>query len=395
MAESWGIYGKIAFVLVLIGVAISLGTYLYYTSYIIIYSWESLPSGIREIYVPFLTLTRNLLALISVAISVIVVFSLLLFLGRGPFSRISTSGEREHYSLYFVLFVTAMIIVSEISSFFYTQIPSYEGIVLNFQEQIDIITLSFMLQVVPITVMTVAFGAREKSVRNYLLGNARFKGVNYRIMLAVTFIYDAGMLYYLTNGISNYDDLIGYIEFFLMFIMSNIIYMKFGFWRAYLANFTFASIIVISNAIAYSYALSLGLSFLILVWVLAGFLVISNVAFASLARKRAENMRAVRDREHVLDEEIRNRVSQERSLREVPLQIPGQRVPQEVNLWVRGGCPSCGNPTFKADTHATLTCLKCGREVTADEEHPQNIMVVNGRIVVAMQRESSNDDLYS
>ncbi len=385
MERPWGIYGKAAMGLLFIGIAISLVTYLYYTSYVIIYSWESLPAGIKELPIPFFTPTRNLLALISVAISVLVVFSVLVFLGRGAFSRISPSKERESYSVYAAVFIAMMILISLISSGLFPSNVTYESIVLNFSEQIGVITLTFLLQFVPITIFTAAIASRSKSsAKDLLLGHSRLAGRNASIVFILALISDAAILY-AVNGFSSYP------EWLILFAASNIIYLKFGLWRAYLANFLYSSMLVISYAVMHSYALSIAFEILIFAWMLIGFLILTNAGMASYARRR--------------EEEIKSRLMAEEKPPEAPgpepgvqegvtVEIPDRRVRGKMKLWVRGGCPSCGNPTFSSDKNATLSCLKCGREIGTDEVHPHNLEIRNGRIIVAM-RKDSNEDLYS
>lgn len=383
MEESWGLYGKIAIVLIVTGTVISLASYVYYTAYVILYSLGSLPPGITEV-IPFFTPTKNLLALIAVAILVVVVFSILIYAKRGPFSRISSANDTERYSIYAVVYISAMIMVSLIFSSFVTSTANYNSIVLNFQEQIGVITLTFVLQIVPITVFSAILSSRSSAgIRAILMGEKRLASREAGIVFAVTLAFDAVLLYFFVDTIS------GYADWLILFAASNVLYIKFGFWRAYLANFIYTALLVISYALLYSYSLSIAFEILIFVWIFIGLMMLTSAGTASYARKRQEELANRQFEEKPQLSAVQSSTSQE-----VAVPLPESRISSKMKLWVKGGCPSCGNPGFSADRNATLTCLKCGREIGTDEIHPHNIEIKNGRVFVTMQRDS-NEDLYS
>lgn len=383
MDRSWGTYGKVAIFLFVVGIAASLATYLYYTSYIILYSWNSLPSGIKEVPIPFFEPTKNLLALISVAISVLVVFSVLIYIGRAPFSKVPSQKEQENYSVYATVFIAAMILVSLISSTLFPSNITYESIVLNFSEQIGVVTLTFVLQVVPISIFSVFMAYRSKlGIKDVLLGGKRLGQREAGIVFGASFVFDAIMLY-VVNGFSSYA------EWIILFAASNVLYLRFGFWRAYLANFIFSSLLVISYAVLFNSVLSITFELFIFVWVLIGFLILTSVGMSSYVRRREEEIR-----NRKIEEEKAPAPVEHTTGTQIPTPIPEGRMSGKMKLWVQGGCPSCGNLTFNADRQATLTCLKCGREVGINETHPHNITIRNGRLIVTMKRDS-NEDLYS
>lgn len=383
--------GKVATFLLVTGIVISLITYLYYTSYIILYSWQSLPAGIREIPIPFFTPTKNLLALISVAVSVLIVFSILVYSGRGPFSRMSSSSDREQYSIYAATFIASMLVVSIITSALFPTSGNYASIVLNFTEHIGVVTLTFILQVVPITIFSVIFAGRSKqNARDILTGNARLDGDAARFVFVASLIFDSIVLY-LVNGLS------GYGEWLFLFTVSNVLYLKFGLWRTYLANFLFTSMLVISYVVLFSFILSVVFQIFIFVWALAGLFILTNRALAYYAIKKEEEIKSNLNLQHTA-ESPPSQVQESRAenVQEHKIEVPDQNIVGQgkQKLWVKGGCPSCGNPTFNSDKNAILTCQKCGREIGIDEEHPHNIEIRNGRIIVSMQSDD-NEDLYS
>lgn len=383
MDSPWGVYGKIAIGLIVTGIIISLSSYLYYTSYIFVYSWGSLPAGINEV-IPFFTPTKNLLALIAVAILVVVVFSVLIYTGGGPFSRMASNSDREKYSVYATVFIAGMIMVSLIFSALVPSTATYESIVLNFQEQIGVISLTFVLQIVPITIFSTIFASRsDAGIRDVLMGAKRLDGREAGIVFVLTLAFDAVFLYFLVNTLS------GYLDWLILFVASNVLYIKFGFWRAYLANFIYTALLVASYALLYSYTLSIAFEILIFAWIFIGLMILTSAGTASYVRKRQEEFANRQINEEHLQEQPQHSTSQE-----IPVPLPESRISGKMKLWVRGGCPSCGNPGFSADRNATLTCLKCGREIGTDEIHPHNIEIKNGRIFVSMQRDS-NEDLYS
>ncbi len=394
MADSWGTYGKVTFYLVVIGALASIGLYLYFTAYVLVYSWASFPQALKELYLPFLSITKNILASIAISISVLVVFSFLLFIGFGPLGRMSPPAEKYSYSVYLVALTSIMFIVSLITSMLYSPPESSATIVLNFEQQISVATLTFILQIVPITLLSLFFAVKDrKGMRNVLSGNARFSGTSFAAILAVSTAFDLVMLYLIMflypGGLSTYDIAIEYVQTFFIFGLSNVIYLKFGFWKAYLGNFLFSSIAVMDYAAANNYALSLVLTIFIFAWILIGFVAISTITTSRYVRRREKEIKERIERAEALTGSEERAAPADQTVVHTNEMVAGKTA-----LWVRGGCPSCGNPTFHTDSSATLTCLKCGREITAEEKHPHNIMISNGKIIVAMRNEN-NDDLYS
>lgn len=384
------IYGRISVVLLSIAAAISIGTYLYFTSNVIFHSWEALPAGIKDIYVPFISLTKNILASIAAAIAVLIVIALLLYSRVGSLGKLTSVEERRNYSEYVAAFIALMILMSFISVPFVSPPGSLPNIVLNFEEQISILTLTFILQFIPITVLSLIFGMRMKmKPRDILMGNKRFSGEMFQAIWGIAFVFDAVTLYFLNGSMAGISGFVDYIQTLLLIIVSNVIYLKFGFWRAYLGNFVFVSMSVISYVVLSSPTLSIIFSVFLLLYVFVGFTLAATIGTRYYVERRMKELRARQEAErHVGEQETGQHVTAAQHL------TSDQILLQRVKLWLHGGCPSCGNATFTVDSTTKLTCLKCGREVTSDESHPHNITISRGRIVVAMQQDR-NEDLYS
>ncbi|MEM0156785.1 MAG: hypothetical protein QXN26_01800, partial [Thermoplasmataceae archaeon] len=141
-----------------------------------------------------------------------------------------------------------------------------------------------------------------------------------------------------------------FTDFLSLFVL-NAVFLRSGFLRAFLANFSISMINVTASALTASYA---GTILLTVLLIYLGFL--GAYVFMGMGLKYSASAAATRNRDVV-----------ERT--------PKTKALPETELFIRSACPDCGNTTFHVNPDMSLKCTKCGKEIPRDAMEVPNVRV--------------------
>ncbi|GEM_PF-6799500 len=369
--------------ILVLGSGMSIGVYLYYSILAI-----SRPGMSIENYIPYgnylhlsAFLSGSLFSAVSASILLASVISLGLFLTNTSRWNASTgehnggNQKMRSYPLFAVVFIAIMIIIGFIVESLVPITPISDVFHFSFGEEIAMSLFTILLQIIPFSIFRTLSLRRSKFSPGGKIGYSRSDKA---IIVAGIAGYDILLIYFL-NGT------VGMISLVIFFILSDIIYLEFGLSRAFLFNFTYAGLTIISYAVLKSFALSAAFEIFMLIWILTGFLIISNATVSSYIRKVTARNEAINSNTPFSDQISRS--EKEMQIRSIP---PSSGEPQK--MWIQGTCPVCGNFEFNVDQNAVITCTRCGNEISPDESHPHNIVLVNGNPVVIPARTSDAED---
>jgi hypothetical protein len=359
-------YEKFASALLIISVIISFTVFLFYLFSMVIFPSTYVRDGVSSFPLPLIPNTYLSILLISAIIAVISIYIAGNFIRNFYGKSSSTQNFYGNFSIYFVLFLAAGILIGEVEGLLYpsTSVLTMSVMAYNFYGQILISTYTIVLQILPIIAIMFAYGRQNKiSFLDLLAGKRTIpNGLIFRIIL-VLLVYDS-LILYLLQGFDSLPFIVS------TFIISNVIFVKFGLPRAFLSNFMYIAVSVAGFAISSSTGLTIGYEIYLLIVIFGGVFMggalLNRHIMGRFAMRREET-----DVSHRRDNEVKG---------------------DNVKLWVNGACPNCNNVNFSLSKDMVLTCTKCGREITPDEVLPNNILVMRGRVYVAGK--STNDDLY-
>lgn len=206
----------------------------------------------------------------------------------------------------------------------------------------EILIQSFIFQLVPLSISILFLLAiRKRLNRDGLVEGVQSLSDSFIISFIVAVIFAV---------VSGGPPIEMFSDFLSLFIL-NVIFLRNGFLRAFLANFTLSMTNVTAAYLAPYPVGTLALTvFLIIlgfmgVYVLFGMAVsYSGTVSASRSNDSSGNNRAV-----------------------------GHKPAME--LFVRSSCPDCGNTTFHVQPDMALKCTRCGREIPKDATGIPNISV--------------------
>ena len=146
-----------------------------------------------------------------------------------------------------------------------------------------------------------------------------------------------------------------FVSALLTFFILNIIYLKSGFFRAFLANFIISFISIFSELLASRPIFDDAFTALLLVTAFIGVMSISELIPAP---KLIQDTDPEKEREkRAMEYAMQNRV-------------PGNM------LWIRSACPSCGNVTFHVKETGDLECTSCHEILDREAVGDFNVHVV-------------------
>lgn len=256
---------------------------------------------------------------------------------------------------YLSIFVLVQLVLSVIISVFFPQLgtsPIFnEDIgVQNFLIPVISTFQAIILELLPITVILSIYFVASKKFNLKSLLNPDIYASNVWIPIVIIATTFAAIVYSYDFG----ESVIAYVTFFVL----NIIYLKFGFLKAFLANFTISAFNMIAGASISVPFLTTIITIFLFVWAFFGMYSIIEIA-GEVGRKRAS--------ERAAEKETR------------PSPEP-QYVKVDPNLlWIRSSCPNCGNASFHIKENMKLVCDKCEHEIDKDAEGEYNIRIEYGR----------------
>lgn len=266
--------------------------------------------------------------------------------------RISMGFDTKTNSIffrYFAVYILVQLILSEFIQYF---VPSFgQGFPFNESAGVQNFVFSFLsleqtviYQLIPIAVIAVVVsGFRNRfSVRSFFFYNFSTAEV-----LIISIFVSLGTT--LITGGTGYEYISDYFTFFVL----NIIFLRFGFLKAFMTSFVVSMTNVTAtlfNGSVVPTQLLLGYLFFL------GFLGIYSLV--------QMGMRAPRElpvQEKVVD--------------------PKPRKIQTMEPFIKSRCPDCGNTLFHiVSSGMLLRCTKCGRELDKDATGPENIKIELGKV---------------
>lgn len=146
-----------------------------------------------------------------------------------------------------------------------------------------------------------------------------------------------------------------FVSALLTFFILNIIYLKSGFFRAFLVNFIISFVSIFSEFLSSTPVYDGIFTAFLLVTAFIGVISISQLLPAP---KLLQNPDTDQTREERIQEFAKK-----------------NRVPGDM-LWIRSACPSCGNVTFHVKDHQELECTQCHETLEPDAVGDFNVHVV-------------------
>jgi ribosomal protein S27AE len=294
-----------------------------------------------------------------ITISVIALLFIFIVISTGSmFSPVSgkyPSFGRSGNKVFFRLFSIA-ILVQLIISLFSVDLPGAAASDLFLKKPLyyqwfvmggSVLFQSVFFQLIPICVMIAVILVARKSLTwpNFINMKIGSYGTKAAVVIAATVIPSV-----IFSG-SVYE----FVSALLTFFILNIIYLKSGFFRAFLVNFIISFISIFSELLSSTPVFDDIFTAFLLVTAFIGVMSISELIPAPklIQNTDPEQAREDRAREYAM----RNRV-------------PGNM------LWIRSACPSCGNVTFHVKENGDLECTKCHEILDRNAVGDFNVHVV-------------------
>ncbi|MCL4331484.1 MAG: hypothetical protein M1304_04360 [Candidatus Thermoplasmatota archaeon] len=261
----------------------------------------------------------------------------------------SFNGDRDDaFYRYLLVFVFIEIIVSEVieyanpalSEVFPFDSGNPSVVALAYSSQVLMQSILFQLLPLAVAIAVLLYATGKLNLRNFISATPG-TGETLLISLVVALIFSI---------VSGGPAIAIFTDFLSLFVL-NAIFLKSGFLRAFLANFSISMINVTASALISS---SVGTIILTVLLIYLGFL--GAYVFMGMGLKYSTSAAASRSRDNV------NRVPK---IRNVP----------ETELFIRSACPDCGNTTFHVNPDMSLKCTKCGKEIPRDAMEVPNVRV--------------------
>lgn len=291
--------------------------------------------------------------------AILVAVSLITILPNQAVRKFSGDSVDDIYGFfkYLAIFVFVQLILSIFGRLIYPDfgmLPIYNEnfSVQNYFFSVGSVFQTLILQFVPLTVMIGVYLSLKRKFNIRALLNPNSYVTEYKSIFVI--IATAVAALFFTNNIGN--TVMAYVTFLVL----NVIYLRFGFFRSLLAGFAvteFNLVNGLSTSIPY---LPTVLSVYLFLWAFFGLLVVF---------------------EYVSRESMKRRKEEEEKRGERPPAIEGGYI--RVNpdrLFIRSSCPECGRAVFHVKESMKLVCEKCAHELSSDAIGEYNIRI-EGRYV--------------
>ena len=283
-------------------------------------------------------------------------------------SKISASFDQDNNKLFFSFFsvyISVLIVSSVIMEIIYPQITPHRIFLYNYGTQNFIFSVSSVMQMIvvefiPITILLLIYFAISKNLKLSSLLNP------YRYIKNIVFVFII-----ITAGVSVFivgENIYSSILLYIYTVMLTFIYLRFGFLRALLVNFSSTGIDMALSLFSGNVFISTSLSVFLFIWSFIGIYTIT-IIFVKTRSNTIRKNKEEQDTEKSNTEEI---------TREKNNEIIDRITKTNPNkLWIRSSCPNCGSVEFKLDNDMSLQCLKCGAVIEKDAVGPYNIVINN------------------
>ena len=296
-----------------------------------------------------ITATTYLAAAIVVPTAALVglaIFSL--FSQKARNVRSFNDTRNDAFYKYLLVFVFIEIIVSELieytnpalSEVFPFDSGNPSVVALAYSSQVLMQSILFQLLPLAVSIAVLLYATGKLSLKNFVSATPGI-GETLLISLVVALIFSI---------VSGGPSIAIFTDFLSLFVL-NAIFLRSGFLRAFLANFSISMINVTASALISS---SVGTIILTVLLIYLGFL--GAYVFMGMGLKYSASAAASRNRDNI------NRV-------------PKTRTVPETELFIRSACPDCGNTTFHVNPDMSLKCTKCGKEIPRDAMEVPNVRV--------------------
>ncbi len=296
-----------------------------------------------------ITATVYLAAAVLIPTSILVVLALYSLFGQKKWRVRSFNETRDDAFYRFLLvFVFVEIIVSELieyadpalSEIFPFNSTNPSVVDLAYSSQVLMQSLLFQLLPLALSIAILLYARGKLNFRNFITGTPG-TGETLLISLVVALIFSI---------ISGGPAIAIFTDFLSLFVL-NAVFLKSGFLRAFLANFSISMINVTASALTASYAGTILLTVLLIYLGFLGAYVLMGMGLKySASASAASNRNTVRS-------------------------PPKPRTIPETELFIRSACPDCGNTTFHVNPDMSLKCTKCGKEIPRDAMEIPNVRV--------------------
>ena len=295
----------------------------------------------------------------GITISIISIFFIFVVISTGSmFSPVSgkyPSFGRSGNIVFFRLFSIA-ILVQLIISLFSVYLPGSAASNLFLKKPLyyqwfvmggSVIFQSLFFQLIPICAMVaiILLARKNFSWTNFINMKIGSYGTKAAVVIAATVIPSV-----IFSG-SIYE----FVSALLTFLILNIIYLKSGFFRAFLVNFIISFISIFSELLS---------SMPIFDDIFTGFLLVTAFIGVMSISELIPDPKLIQNTD---PEQAREDRAREDALR--------NRVPGHM-LWIRSACPSCGNVTFHVKENSDLECTNCHELVERNAVGDFNVHVV-------------------
>ncbi len=300
--------------------------------------------------IPGFILSPSIVYLVAGSTLLLALISILsLFISRNNISNSFSGDSNRKFYGFLMIYILLELILTEILAYFMPNIagmfPFKENIgVQNFVFAFLSLEQTVIFVFVPVlVVLAITAIIRRESLSKYL----RFYDGNWTQVLIISL----GISLFSTIFISG--SILGYVSNFVSFTVLNIIFLRFGFLKAFITNFSLSMVNVTASLTAGNLALSATLPLFLF---FLGFLGVYSLLQVSVVKQK----------------------SQEEVQTESPRAPPVNRLQIEPFIYSR--CPQCGNTVFHViPSDMSLKCEKCDHELLRDAIGPRNITIEMGR----------------
>lgn len=287
----------------------------------------------------------------SIALALALISLLSLFVNRNSISKSFSRDSTRKFFGFLMIYILLQLILTEIFAYAMPNIaslfPFHENLgVQNFVFAFLSLEQSVIFVFVPVSVaLTIIAVLRGESISRYL---RFYEGSRTQVL-----IISLGISLFSTLFISG--SVLGYVSNFVSFTLLNIIFLRFGFLKAFLTNFSLSMTNVTATLIAGNLTLS---AMLPLFLFFLGFLGVYSLLQVSVPSQK-EGSRE--------------------EMEEKPPKVEASKRPQ-IEPFIYSRCPQCGNAVFHViPSDMSLKCEKCEHVLQSDAKGPRNISIEIGK----------------
>ncbi|MGC8609591.1 MAG: hypothetical protein ACP5UV_06970 [Thermoplasmata archaeon] len=258
----------------------------------------------------------------------------------------------------FVQLMLSFLMTSIYPSFGVSIVDSYPLQVQDFYYIVSSFFETVIFQFIPLTLMILLYGIvlKKPFIKNFL----NFNEIPTNFVAAFSIIgATAVSIFYAYTG----ENVYYVVSIYVSMVISNIIYLKFGFFRALLSTF------ILNMTSFYGFILSkiqiLSLIFLIVLFIW------STIGIFYMFNESGERRKNI---EKTAENENRNENPQKHE------QTYRSPLLSADSLWIRSTCPECGGIIFHVKDNMYLECDHCHHILSPDDTGPFNVKIdVTGR----------------